>query len=164
MRSRFQFVCCLIFASTVLLLSSFAAEETAKNSPSVIAPPPAGAIVLWNGHDLAGWKAVFTNDVALSNLWSARDGVLHLAGKPMGYFRTEKTFSNYLLHVEWRWPQTNGNSGVFVHITGADAIWPVSVECQLKSGSAGEMVGQGGVDFPAPLISGKKRAKITTPS
>src|SRR5206468_1413740 len=78
--------------------------------------------------------------------------------------RSEAVFSNYHLHVEWRWPATNGNSGVFVHINGADTIWPVSVECQLKSGAAGEMVGQGGVDFPAPLINGKKRAKITTPS
>lgn len=122
-------------------------------------------VTLWNEHDLSGWRTFSTNtDASFANSWSTKNGILSLTGKPLGYLRTERTFTNYRLHVEWRWISTNGNSGVFVHLNGADAIWPRSVECQLKSGSAGELVGQGGVDFPAPVINGKKRAKITTPS
>jgi hypothetical protein len=125
---------------------------------------PPHVIPLWNGRDLTGWKTYFTNEVAVGSVWSVRSGVLALSEKPIGYLCTEKTFSNYHLHFEWRWPQANGNSGVFLHLAGNDAIWPRSVECQLKSGSAGELVGQGGVDFPAPLINGKKRAKISNSS
>jgi hypothetical protein len=121
---------------------------------------PPHAVQLWNGRNLSGWKFFSTNAVDVKKIWSVTNGVLHLEAKGNGYLRTEKEFSDYHLHVEWRWTQTNANSGVFVHIGGADAIWPRSVECQLKSGSAGELVGQGGVDFPAPTISGKKRAKI----
>ncbi len=121
------------------------------------------AVALWNGRDLTGWKAFFTNEVNLAELWRATNGVLHLAGKPMGYLRTEKRFSNFHLHAEWRWPVavSNDNSGVFVFMNQPEAIWPVSVECQLKNGSAGELVGQGSVDFTAPLIAKKKRAKIS---
>jgi hypothetical protein len=123
--------------------------------------------MLWNGRDLKGWKTYFTNaNVELSQVWSVTNGVLRLSGRPFGYIHTEDMFSNYHLHVEWRWPLdiTNGNSGVFVHFDGVNSIWPVSVECQLKSGSAGEMVGLGNVDFPAPTLTGRKRAKITTSS
>lgn len=125
---------------------------------------PPDATQLWNGHDLTGWKLFFTNDdVDVSSTWSASNDVLRLSGKPYGYIHTKSSFSNYHLHVEWRWPGvTNGNSGVFVHFDGHEAIWPVSVECQLKSGAAGELVGLGNVDFLAPTISNRKRAKLTT--
>ena len=127
---------------------------------------PADAITLWNGRDLTGWTSFFTNEVRLETVWSASNGVLSVTGKPMGLLRTEQSFSNYHLHVEWRWPVaiSNNNSGVFVHMNPPDAIWPVSIECQLKTGAAGELVGQGGVDFTAPMINKKKRAKISTPS
>jgi hypothetical protein len=125
-----------------------------------------GSLALWNGHDLAGWKWIFTNEVRIEELWSATNSVLHLAGKPMGYLRTEKVFADFHVHAEWRWPValSNDNSGLFVFMNRPEAIWPVSVECQLKIGSAGELVGQGGVDFTAPLINGKKRAKISRSS
>ena len=147
----------------------FSAEDLSKSGPAgkEASPgtPPPGAAVLWNGKDLTGWASFFTNAQAdMSKVWHAKNGVLWLAGKPLGYLRTDNVYSNYHLHVEWRWPATNGNSGVFVHIHKPDALWPASVECQLKSGAAGEMIGHGGVDFPGPMINGKKRAKITTPS
>jgi glycosyl hydrolase family 28/3-keto-disaccharide hydrolase len=77
--------------------------------------------VLWNGSDLAGWKLYLEDAAADPNsAWSTADGVLRLASKSNGYLRTEKAFSNYHLHVEWRWPRdaaANTNSGVLVHLT-----------------------------------------------
>jgi hypothetical protein len=119
---------------------------------------------LWNGRDLTGWKTYFSNEVNIAKVWSAKNGVLTLTGEPTGYLRTEKPFSNYHLHFEWRWPQKPGNSGALVHITGGDALWPTSVEYQLRSGIAGEMVSQGAADMAAPLLQGKKRAKISRSS
>jgi hypothetical protein len=131
---------------------------------------PPERTVLWNGRDLAGWK-IFLGDPAVDpqTVWSAADdGVLRLATKTSGYLRTEKSFSNYHLHVEWRWPKdapANTNSGVFVHLNGDDAIWPKCFECQLKSGEAG-MVSGLDLDIPdAPILNKRKRApKLAEPS
>ena len=128
-----------------------------------VAPPR--YITLWNGHDLTGWQTFSTNaDMSISKQWAAKNNVLSLTGKPTGYLRTERTFSNYHLHAEWRWTVTNGNSGVLVHVGGSDAIWPRSIECQLKPGAAGELISQGDAKFSAPTVDGHKHAKITTPS
>jgi hypothetical protein len=54
--------------------------------------------------------------------------------------RTKESYSNYRLHVEWRWPETGGNSGVFLHLKGPDQVWPTCIECQLHSGDAGDFV------------------------
>jgi len=126
----------------------------------VLAP---GTISLWNGRDLAGWK-LFLNDATVSpaGVWSVTDGVLRLdAGKVNGYIRTEKDFSNYRLHVEWRWGKdapANANSGVLLHVHGPDTVWPLSYEVQLRSGIAGQVIGMG-VDIPdAPMQNNRKRS------
>jgi polygalacturonase len=127
---------------------------------NAVEPPTREA--LWNGKDLAGWKLYLDDKTAdASGAWSAVDGVLRLASKSKGYVRSEKAFSNYHLHVEWRWPKdaaANTNSGVLVHMTGDDAIWPSCFECQLKNGNAGQVVGMQ-FDIPdAPLENNRKRA------
>jgi hypothetical protein len=126
------------------------------------AAEPPNRQVLWNGTDLDGWKLYLADAAAgPKSAWSAADGVLHLDSKSNGYLHTEKSFSNYHLHVVWRWPkdaETNSNSGVLVHLTGSDAIWPSCFECQLKNGNAGQVVGMG-LDIPdAPLVNNRKRA------
>jgi hypothetical protein len=119
-------------------------------------------VELWNGRDLAGWK-LFINDPAIApaSAWSADGGVLRFDTKASGYLRTDKDFSNYHLHVEWRWAKDapeNANSGVLLHVHGPDAIWPLCFEAQLKSGNAGQVVGMG-LDIPAaPLLNNRKRA------
>jgi hypothetical protein len=61
--------------------------------------------------------------------------------------RTKETYSDYKLHVEWRWPSVATNSGVFVHGQSPDAIWLKCVECQLKAGNAGDFVCMNGADM-----------------
>ncbi|MEJ2701087.1 MAG: DUF1080 domain-containing protein [Sedimentisphaerales bacterium] len=97
--------------------------------------------MLWNGKDFAGWKLYIPDDtVNTADVWSVKDGVIYCKGKPNGYMRTKHRFSNYRLHVEWRWPEVPANSGVLLHASGPDKVWPKCIECQLKSGSAGDMV------------------------
>lgn len=119
-------------------------------------------VTLWNGRDLDGWK-LFINDpkVDAASVWSVAGGGLRFDTKASGYLKTGRSFSNYHLHVEWRWPKeapANTNSGVLVHVHGPDAIWPLCFECQLKTGNAGQVVGMG-LDIPAaPLLNNRKRA------
>lgn len=129
----------------------------ARNAVPAPAPLPSKllghAVQLWNGRDLTGWVAYFKPDTAKpQHFWSASEGVLHLGKTPPGYLRTEKSFSNYRLHVEWRWvgPVKSGthNSGIFVMERPPDVIWPYSVQVQVKTGFCGDLIAQGGFAFP----------------
>ncbi|MBL7215057.1 MAG: DUF1080 domain-containing protein [Phycisphaerae bacterium] len=105
-------------------------------------------IMLFNGQNLDGWKPVLSNpDTNPADVWSFRDGVLRCEGKPNGYIRTEKDYSNYTLHLEWRWTDSPTNSGVLLHIAEPDKIWPVCIEAQLMHQNAGDFYAIGGTGF-----------------
>jgi len=59
---------------------------------------------------------------------------------PHGYIRTKDSFSNFKLHLEWRWTAEPTNSGVLINVQGKDMIWPHCIECQLKYENAGDIV------------------------
>lgn len=116
--------------------------STITGCAGVLGPvTPKQKISLWNGRDLSGWKLVVADkDVDVHEVWSVKDGVIYCKGKPNGYMRTKARYANYRLHVEWRWPEEPTNSGVFLHAGGPDKVWPRTIECQLKAGSAGDFV------------------------
>jgi len=64
-------------------------------------------------------------------------------------------YSNYHLHAEWRWlgqpAKGTNNSGIFVLQHPPDIVWPYSVQVQVKAGSSGDLLSQGGFLFPAPM-------------
>ena len=124
--------------------SPVASEPAAIASAATASTPagqdaPSAKLALFDGKSLAGWKQVLEDPKAdPAKTWSVKDSVIHVTGKPAGYIRTEKSFKNYYLVVEWRWPAEAGNSGVLLHMQRDDKVWPYSVEAQLQSGSAGD--------------------------
>jgi hypothetical protein len=101
-------------------------------------------ISLFNGKNFDGWTYVLSDpSKKLEDVWSVVDGTIVCKGKPSGYLRTEKDYSDYTLTLEWRWaPGTKGgNSGVLVHTStpGAIGVWPKSIEAQLAAGNAGDI-------------------------
>jgi len=108
---------------------------------------------LWNGKDFTGWKLFIPDEsIDVHQVWSVKDGVIHCKGKPNGYMRTEADYSNYKLHVEWRWVEKPTNSGVLLHMSGPDKVWPRSIECQLMHKNAGDFWLIGGT---AVTVDGK---------
>lgn len=106
---------------------------------------PMHRIALFDGKSLAGWTFVSKDtNMNAASIWSVTNGVIVCQGRPYGYARTLKTYRDYRLHVEWRWPAGPGNSGVFLHINGPDQVWPRCLEAQLLAGSAGEIRCNGG--------------------
>jgi hypothetical protein len=94
---------------------------------------------LFNGQDFAGWDFFVPDEnVDVTKVWTVQNGVVHCAGKPNGYMQTKNEYSDYKFHVEWRWVEGPSNSGVLLHKTGSDKLWPKSIECQLQSGNAGD--------------------------
>jgi len=104
--------------------------------------------VLFNGKDLNNW-AFFLRDPSAdaSQVFTVQNDVIHITGNPFGYMRTKESYSDYTLHLEWRYPGELSNSGVFIHAQLPDTIWPKCIECQLKAGNAGDFVAMGGSDM-----------------
>jgi len=63
-------------------------------------------IKVFNGKNLDGWQALGTNQ------WVAEDGVLR-SPKSGANLRTTRTFNNFKLHIEFRYPKES-NSGVYL--------------------------------------------------
>lgn len=110
---------------------------------------PTERIDLWNGEDFTGWDFFLDPEkqAKASEVWRIQDGVIHCIGVPNGYMKTESAYANYKLHVEWRWPQEPGNSGVFLHMREPDGLWPKSLEAQLWTTRAGDFVAFADVNF-----------------
>ncbi|MSO21659.1 MAG: DUF1080 domain-containing protein [Acidobacteria bacterium] len=79
-------------------------------------PPPADAIVLFDGTNLSNWR----DPEAGSAKWIVRNGCMESTPKS-GYLVSADAFGDMQLHVEWATPartqgsgQDRGNSGVFL--------------------------------------------------
>ncbi len=107
-----------------------------------------GAVVLFNGKNLNNWT-FHLKDPAVdpAKVFTVQNGVINIKGDPFGYMRTKESYSDYKLHVEYRYPVELSNSGVFIHAQGNDTIWLKCIECQLKAGSAGDFVCMNGSDM-----------------
>jgi len=102
------------------------------------------AIALFNGRDLEGlyiWLKDSNADP--TDVWKVRDGEIRCTGKPTGFLRTKEQYSDYRLELEWRWPEKPGNSGVLLHMSGEEKIWPQCMEAQLMHKRAGDLIGMG---------------------
>lgn len=130
-----RLIYCLIFS--VILSIACASAET-----------PTTRIELFNGKDFDGWKLFLPGANAdPAATWNVKEGIVHCTGKPAGYMRTTKTYENYVLHLEWRFPEEGGNSGVLLHVQEPDEVWPKSIEAQLMSENAGDFWVIGGTTF-----------------
>src|SRR4051794_23049806 len=94
----------LIVATTLLSISTARAADD-------------GWTPLFNGTDLKGLKLQFSDkdkDADPAKTLSVKEGVLIVSGKPTCYFYTDKSYKNYILTFDWRYPE-NGtpdyNSG-----------------------------------------------------
>lgn len=109
------------------------AKEAAKTEiwtpiPKLVTPgtlpqdAPSDAIILFGGRNLDEWHSV--KDPSKPAAWTIDDGFFTVK-KGTGNIETNKKFTDYQLHLEWKIPtnisgtnQGRGNSGVFLASTG----------------------------------------------
>jgi len=102
------------------------------------------AVSLFNGKDLSGWMADVPKadkDPDIQPSFVVRDGKLVSLGVPKGHLITEKSYSNYQLVAEYRFPGEPGNCGVLVHSSKLRArgnMFPQSIEVQMMHENAGD--------------------------
>lgn len=106
----------------------------------------AADVPLFDGKSLDGWAFVVKPDkdgtrADPKGTWRADGGVLRCTGKPNGAMVTQTEYGDYELRVKWRFPADGkgGNTGVLVHVQD-DKYWPTSIECQLLTGRAGDLL------------------------
>jgi hypothetical protein len=136
-----------ILATIAILFATFSAQAQTKT------------IELFNGSNLDGWGFILKDpSVKAADVFSVKDKVITIAGEPFGYMYTEKVFSNFHLHVEWRWQGEATNSGIFLFVQDDKKVWPNAIECQLKAGDAGSFVLLGGSNLAEfKLAKGQER-------
>lgn len=133
---------------TLLAIQGITMAQTKVNNKIKDEKIISGDIILFNGKDLSNWVFKLKDaSIDPASVFTIRNGVIHITGNPFGYMRTKDTYSDYKLHVEWRYPSEATNSGVFVHAQPPDSIWLKCVECQLQAGNAGDFVCMNGADM-----------------
>lgn len=117
-------------------------------------------VALFNGKDFSGWTHYISDpEAAMSDVWSIdhAEKAIICKGTPIGYIRTVKDYSDFVLRLDWRFsPVTKraGNSGVLLRIVGEDKIWPRCIEAQLMSGAAGDfwLIDEARLDTPPERV------------
>ncbi len=119
--------------------------------------------MLFNGKNLDGWTTFVADQTQTAPVYSVKDGVINVSGKPFGFIRTNKKYDNFELNLEWRYTkeEEKSNSGIFLFVQDEMKLWPNAIECQLMKGRVGDFVLLGGSDiaeYKAP--EGKPRPKF----
>jgi hypothetical protein len=123
----------------------------ARNVPEVRSGPP---VFMFNGRDLTGFYT-YLHDHKYedpNNVFTVRDGLLHISGQEFGGLTTLQEFADYHLITEWKWGGTTWpprvenarDSGILLHCVGPDGAaygqWMESVECQIIEGGCGDFI------------------------
>lgn len=128
---------------------------------------PTSRIDLFNGKDFAGWTFTLRSNSPSAETWAVTNGVIHCTGEPYGYARTEQSYRDYRLTVEWRFvkiaPKAD-NSGIFVHLNPPDKVWPTCIEVQGKHGRQGDLRMNGGATCKAHDTPKTVNADMQAPS
>jgi len=135
----------------------------------LLAGASAAGAELFNGKDFTGWAFYEHGDTDPMKTWSISDGLIHCTGKPTGYMRTEKKYSDFKVTVEWRFPTNmtkaiNTGVCVFMQDRAPDAptnsVWPNCIECQGMHDHQGDFWLQGGATCAEPVTQGRNGIKM----
>jgi hypothetical protein len=123
---------------------------TAHRAPALkrSQPPKWGEpLELFNGKDLSGWKP---RQARARNGWVVKDGLL-VNAVPGNDLRTDKTFTDFRLHAEFRYPK-GSNSGIYLR-----GRYEVQIEDNYGQEPDSERIG-GVYGFLTPSVNAAKRA------
>lgn len=136
-----------MFAAFLAAGCAVTRHPTRSPSPALSRPRPG---------DLVPWL-VDSAQTDPRNVFSIDRDLIHVSGDGLGYLRTTRAFSNYVLSVQFRWGRTNfawgerigraRDSGIFLHATGPDGnshdgngAFMAAIECNLMEGACGDFL------------------------
>jgi hypothetical protein len=128
----------LALTLSMVLASAASADEGAKK-------PPAGAVPLFNGKDLAGWKDADKQ----AEFWKVEGDSLHYVGKGGKNLATAKNYKDFELWLDWKITK-GGDSGIYLRGKPQVQIW------DNKEGSGALWNNKGGSPGKVPLVVADK--------
>jgi hypothetical protein len=152
---------------TLALFGGFHQMAASGAEPAVAVAPREKPIVLFDGKTL-GDCYTFLQDTKREDprqVFSVKDGLLHVSGDGLGSLITNKAYRDYHLVLEYKWgekawhkrEQAARDTGLLIHSNGADGgyggIWMPSIEVQIIEGGVGDFV----------LVNGKDEAGEAVP-
>lgn len=122
-------------------------------------PTPPGWTPLFNGKDLTGWTAHWSQKPidkrSPAALFTVENGVIHVYAKAkagsrqaQAFIQTEAEHSNYRLSLEYKWgakqfqPRVveGRDAGLLYHAHGGEPLsWPLGLEFQIEDGDTGDL-------------------------
>lgn len=137
-----------LLAVAAVLAAAAGAAVLFPLAPPVLAGD--GFTTLFDGTNVDDFQFVGVDESTYSLL---EGPVVVCTGKPNGYSLTRKSYRNYHLKFDYRYPRPadltsdaefKGNSGLLIHVTGELKVWPRCVEVQLMHADAGNIFGLSG--------------------
>jgi Domain of Unknown Function (DUF1080) len=121
-------------------------------------------ISLFNKKDHSGWHIdvpAMDNNSGVASPFIIRNGMMVSLAKPGGHIITDKSYQNYRLTFEYRFPGAPGNCGVLVHASKPRrlyAMFPQSIEVQMMHDNAGDFwcIGE---DITVPAMETRRGPK-----
>jgi hypothetical protein len=118
-----------------------------------------GFKAIFNGKDLSGWKVQLGSKDDPEKTFAVKDGIIHVSGKPNGYFYTDKSYKNFVLKYDWKFSK-EGNSGLLVWIQGDHKVWPKCIEVQGQNNDHGRIFGIGGASIKGKIDKDAQKKAI----
>lgn len=151
---------------TITLIAILASSGNYCSAQDELPPiqPMGETISPFNGQDLKGFtKWIRPEDrLKAADDYRVTDGLIHIAGKGMGYLATTDAYRDYHLSVEYQWGERSDgskfvrNSGILLHAVGppgnAKDTWMSSIEVQLAQGCEGDFIPIRGRDARGDVI------------
>ena len=103
---------------------------------------------------LSDFETFFGKSSGPQPTWTEEGPVLRCTGTPRGYIYSKRSFRDFTLRLDYRYPEAEGadqsklNTGVLIFITGKHKQWPVSLEVQGKFPEMGTIKANGGAVQP----------------
>jgi hypothetical protein len=141
-------------------------DASASDAPENDASVDAGgrSTIILPRPSLDGLRSYVSDGGDAGTTFALAGDELVVSGPLYGYLATLTDSTNLTLSFEWKWSQL-GNSGMFLHLSGPDRIWPRTVEVQLLPGNAGDLLALDGTEMretpSGPLVVHKPRVAGT---
>lgn len=139
---------------TCLCLAAVCTVAAEAGDKEKVITPKDGVIHLFNGKNLDGLY-VWNRGTAYEdpkNIFTVKDGMLHILGDGYGGLITKNNYRDYHMVIEFKWGgKTWGkredrarDSGVLIHCHGPDGgygnTWMASIEAQIIEGGVGDIL------------------------
>ena len=119
----------MLFTTVLILLAGvISAQESLFSFGEEI-----GLQQIISGENVEGVAVNWIQVNTEADTWKVKGNKIICSGHPIGVIRSEKSYENFLLHIEWKHMEPGGNSGTFVwsNAEPGDNLLPNGVEVQM---------------------------------